>query len=67
MERIDNAVASEEYKYMQNLLKPIELDRDRVAQSKVDRHMGGVKFRDDFAKLMLPNDMQGNGGLGQGK
>ena len=27
--RLDNAVEREEYKQMQNLLKPIELDRER--------------------------------------
>lgn len=30
LDRIDNAVASEEYKQMQNLLKPIELVRQIV-------------------------------------
>lgn len=29
VDRLDNAVEREEYKQMQNLLKPIELDRER--------------------------------------
>ena len=47
---------------MQNLLKPIELERERAAQSKVDKYQsnaGGKGKDDNFSKYAL---MPGEGG-----
>jgi hypothetical protein len=38
IDRIDTAVASEEFNKMQNMLDPISLDRGRAAYTKIDQY-----------------------------
>lgn len=42
IDRIETAVASEEFNKMQNMLDPISLDRGRVAYTKIDQYNSNV-------------------------
>jgi|LakMenEpi03Aug12_release.lakeMendotaPanAssembly.Ray.scaffolds.fasta_scaffold156807_4 hypothetical protein len=42
IDRIDTAVASEEFNKMQNMLDPISLDRGRAAYTKIDQYNSNV-------------------------
>jgi len=42
MAHLDNAVATEEFKHMNNLLEPIALDRERAAYSKIDQYTTNI-------------------------
>ena len=52
VDRLDNAVEREEYKQMQNLLKPIELDRER----QKDKYASGAQQQQDLIRYPLMQD-----------
>lgn len=56
IDRIDHAVASEEYKQMQNLLKPIELERERAAQSKVEKYVSNAGEANFSKYALMPGE-----------
>ena len=36
--RIDTALEAEEFKHMQNMLEPLNIDRERAAYTKIDQY-----------------------------